>query len=174
MYWDWIQEGLTQNAYAHTAVKFIACCLRCLSREHGKFCLPLTPKQQRWLLSLEQSLIKLGSLKPSSDTSNQVLAQQGVCETAFQNAFFFLATGCLDSSNGSRFDSPLYCFLAVSFLDEQGKFAEPKNMTSHLAQWKFLLRCTLMRFAHAHPHPNAGIIGFVSLILIKSEILISY
>ena len=73
--------------------------------------------------------------------------------------FFFLATGCSDSSGESRFKSNLYCFLAVSLLDEDGKFAEPKGMTSELANWKFLLRCTLMRSAHAHPNPEGGIIG---------------
>ena len=133
----------------------MACCIRCLSSE-GKFCLPLTSQHKALLTALMQSL---AGPVPQGQDETGISVQQSNCEQAFQKAFFTLASGCLDQSTGSRFDSVLYCFLAVSSVDKEGKFLEPKQITSPLAAWKFLLRCTIMRYAHDNPNQEKGIIG---------------
>ena len=166
-YWDWMQERESQSGYAKTAVKFLACCLRCLSRRENKFCLPLTTEHRTKLEVLKNSLIGLKSIMASPQRSGQLQTQKKACRKAFQDAFFLLATGHSDPPDGFRFNSPLYCFLAVSSVNRQGKFAEPKEMTSELAKWKFLLRCAVLQFARDHPHPETGVIGYANYQLVK-------
>ena len=80
----------------------------------------------------------------------------------------------MDQSTESRFDSVLYCFLTVSFVDEKGKFAEAKDMTFSLTAWKFLMRCAFMHYAQDYPLGEKGAIGFVNLMLVRDVMLTTY
>lgn len=90
-YWDWMQEGDSQKAYALIAVRFIACCLQCLSRPVNRFCLPLNQGHKKYLSDLKQSLDRLKVLQVQSTTN--MSKELDACKKAFQEAFFFLVSG---------------------------------------------------------------------------------
>ena len=63
---------------------------------------------------------------------------------SFQQYFFLCVTSVIKSAEDEKFACPVQAFLACFGYKDDDTFRTASEVTSHLAGWQFLLRCTAL------------------------------
>lgn len=63
---------------------------------------------------------------------------------SFQEYFFLSVTSVVKNAQDTQFACPVEAFLACFGYNEDDTFKMPSEVTSHLAGWQYLLRCTAL------------------------------
>ena len=63
---------------------------------------------------------------------------------SFQEYFFLCVTSVVESAEDKKFACPVRVFLACFGYNEDDTFKMPPELTTHLAGWQYLLRCTAL------------------------------
>ena len=61
-----------------------------------------------------------------------------------QEYFFLIVTRCAKAASDKRFTCPLQVYLACFGYNEDDTFKPPSQVTTLLANWQYLLRCTAL------------------------------
>jgi hypothetical protein len=64
--------------------------------------------------------------------------------SSFQEYFFLSVTSSTKSAEDKQFACPVQVFLACFGYNKDDTFKMPSEVTSHLAGWQYLLRCTAL------------------------------
>ena len=65
-----------------------------------------------------------------------------------QKFFFAAVTDSIEESQDNRYKCPVHSYIAYFAYNEDDTFKLAPQVTSLLAQWQFLLRCTALYSAH--------------------------
>ena len=157
--WTWVQNDETGESYARTMTRFAAASIRSLSREENRFRLPLTDGVKEEAAALLSCLLRLpseskGKRKELSNTWGAASGphkQRQPEETAaihkLQDLFFLATTDSVEESQQNRFKCPVLAYVACFAYNSDDTFKAAAQVTSPLAQWQFLLRCTALYHA---------------------------
>lgn len=156
--WTWVQNDETGESYARTLTKFAAAAIRSLSREENRFRLPLTDGVREKAADLLDCLLRLPSeskgkrkepLKAWGGTSGHLRRQpdEEAAIHKLQDLFFSATTDSVKESQENRFKCPIMAYIACFAYNTDDTFKAAPQVTSLLAQWQFLLRCTALYHA---------------------------
>jgi len=162
--WKWIEQYDTELAYARTLTRFVAAGLRSLYRGERECRLPLTDlldKAARNLLQAlegyqpdihvpEQAIVSEISSDDVADSEKARIPKPpvkpvpiSVIET-LQEYFFLSVTTGIKNVEDEKFKCPVQVYLACYGYNEDDTFKVPSEITSQLANWQYLLRCTAL------------------------------
>lgn len=130
----------TEESYARTLTRFASAAIRTLYREKSRFHLRLRENIQDKARDLFEALDSLSSKKSQELEKNAVIK--------LQEFFFAAVTDSVKESQDDRFKCPVLTYIACFAYNKDDTFKLPSQVTSMLAQWEFLLRCTAIYHGH--------------------------
>lgn len=120
----------TLNKYCHE----VTCLLAFLLRNRGIYPLPLSP-------ALTKAIDRLKSLRFKSDPD--------VYANAVQATLFLLWGTPWTPSDDNSLGDPTHCYIALSSIKSDFRWAHPKEITQPLAKLTYCLRLVVLRHAHS-------------------------
>lgn len=143
--------------------KFAAASIRSIHRDEGRYCLPLQDSVKNEVLCLCDALKGIPEgykLEKRSKRRRELLSN--VCDDQvhslppevmravlqLQKFFFAAVTDSVKESQDSRYKCPVLSYIACFAYNEDDTFKLAPQVTTLLAQWQFLLRCTALYSAH--------------------------
>jgi hypothetical protein len=119
--------------------RFAAAGVRSLYREESQCRIPLTeePKQAALELFEELQSYSPGTSPVEGSVPTSLL-------DTLQRYFFLTVTTKIVSAHEEKFACPVQVYLACFGYNEDDTFKAPSQVTSLLANWQYLLRCTAL------------------------------
>lgn len=165
--WKWVEKKATELAYGGTLTRFVAAGLRSLSRGSGRCRLPLSENLKEAALNLLKALKDHGAgSSPSGPLhiptdwpdvfEDQVEAEVPTSAVGpkpdvlaspvreLQEYFFLSVTSMVEVAKDKKFQCPVQVYLACFGYNNDDTFKTPSEVTSQLANWQYLLRCTAL------------------------------
>ena len=152
-----MEKAETQESYARTLAKFAAALIQSLDRDETRFRLPLTngvSEDARSLLAALESLPcgEKQKEKPSEGKKGEIpsIQEEDLSHAkkkavrALQRLFLSAVTDSIKESQGNRFKCPVLAYIACFAYNSDDTFKVPFQLTSVLAHWQYLLRCTAL------------------------------
>lgn len=147
-HWRWVEKSETAELYARTLTKFVAAAIRSLHRNEQRFRLPLTSSLEKKAGDLFERLESLPApgKKPqeNSGESRGLSAEEKNAMISLQDFFFSAVTESTDSREADKFTCPILTYIACFAYNDDDTFKVAPQITSMLAQWLFILRCTAL------------------------------
>ena len=148
--WDWVGSIGTHGSYVMVVTRFAAAAIRTLSRADNRFKLPLSDGVRSKVEALKASLEKITyqaldttrKQLPTGKKPKKLLEGRLAVVRALQEFFFSAVTGMVDGSTANRFKCPVLTYVACFSYQPDNTFKTAWDITSLLANWKFLLRVT--------------------------------
>jgi hypothetical protein len=148
-----VERLRTHRDYGRTLTKFAAAAIRSLSRlGNDRFKLPLNEVLLSAVDDLKLALQKLPwdsttdelTDLPTGSEPKELPTDEMVAVSALQRFFFTAMTGTIDGSTMDRFKCPALTYIACFAYNPDDTFKGASEVTSLLANWKFLLRSTAL------------------------------
>lgn len=136
-----------------TLTRFAAAAIRSLNPGPDRFKLHLQAevrsKAEALLLALrsisyERQISKNATPPEDLDLDDNFLPEKEAAVHALQNFFFSAITDSLEESTADRFKCPVLAYVACFAYNVDDTFKTADKITSLLANWLFLLRCTAL------------------------------
>jgi len=170
----WPETNGAVKSNSQTLAKFAAASIRTLDRDEKRFRLPLGESIKQKARALLDALKALpsGSFKKSTPTDHTPTdhtltdhtltdhtltdhtltgrtLEESIAMERLQEFFFAAVTDSVEESQDNRFKCPVLAYIACFGYNNDNTFKLAPEVTSLLAGWKFLLRCTVLYHAKA-------------------------
>lgn len=145
-----------------TLVRFVAAGIRSVNRDQARCRLPLTEDLEVKARELYEALARFDRRVEASERAK---ALEGLVHL-FQDFFFRCVTEMVKEAEDEKFKCPVQVFMACFAYNEDDTFKTPSEVTSVLAQWQYLLRCTALHHAAtlAKKDETVSAIGWVPVL----------
>lgn len=143
-----MERAETAESYARLLTKFAAGAIRSIYRNEKRFRLPLTEglrEKANDLLKKLESLPSPGKRPAKTPGDTRTLSSREKDAVISLQRFFFSAiTESIDDRQANKFTCPVLTYIACFAYKKDDTFKLASQITSCLAQWSFLIRCTAL------------------------------
>ena len=123
-------------------------CKILLSKELKPFAQKLFDDLSNYSELLPECPIKIDRSKPNSpDATNKPPVPESLL-SSLQDFFFYSVTGIIKTPHDDKFTCPVQVYIACFGYKSDDTFKTAPELTSLLANWQYLLRCTALYQAH--------------------------
>jgi hypothetical protein len=163
--WTWVEKDTSGDSYAQTLTRFVAASIRTFRWGGDIYRLPLPETFRKKVGAIFEALEsipprKQGKKKRSSKSHDsepvtkltseppELAPELEAAVRRVQEFFFAAVTDTVKESQDDQFKCPVLAYIACYSYNGDDTFKIASQVTSMLAQWQFILRCTALYHGH--------------------------
>jgi len=138
----------------------VAAGIRSVHRSETRCRLPLTEELKTKAMKLYRGLEAFKNQPPEREGDYAAAEVPEQLIELLQDYFFTCVTGMVKEAMDETFATPVQAYMACFGYREDDTFKTPPEVTSVLAQWQYLLRCTALYHATARSKRDKTVSAF--------------